>query len=51
MYKRIKELREDRDLKQKEIADILCITQSTYSRYENGQLDIPSECLVKLAQF
>ena len=49
MYKRIKELREDKDLTQKEIAKILMISQTTYSRYETGALDIPSQTLIKLA--
>lgn len=49
MYPRIRNLREDRDLSQKQIAEILNITQTTYSRYENGVLDIPSLSLIKLA--
>ena len=51
MYKRIRELREDRDLLQKDIAKILHCTQVTYSRYELGSRDIPSEVLIKLAEF
>jgi transcriptional regulator with XRE-family HTH domain len=50
MYPRIRDLREDRDLKQHEIAHILNISQTTYSRYESGSLDIPSHSLIKLAQ-
>lgn len=51
MYKRIRDLREDKDLSQSEVAELLSISQSTYSRYENGYLDIPSEALIKLALF
>ncbi len=51
MYKRIRDLREDKDLSQSEIAKMLNVSQSTYSRYESGYLDIPSECLKKLAKF
>ena len=49
MYQRIRNLREDRDLTQKEIADKLSISQTTYSRYESGILDIPSNSLIALA--
>ena len=51
MYERIRNLREDRDLTQKSIADFLNVTQTTYSRYENGVLDIPSVSLIRLAEF
>ena len=50
MYKRIRDLREDRDLSQAEIAKILRISQSTYSRYESGYLDLPSEILISLSK-
>lgn len=50
MYPRIRALREDKDLSQKDLADMLQVSQATYSRYENGKLDIPSENLIKLAQ-
>ena len=49
--KRIKNLREDHDLFQKEVADILKITQQQYSLYENGIRDIPIELLLKLADY
>jgi len=49
MYERIRNLREDSDLMQKDIADKLNVTQATYSRYESGVLDIPSGSLIKLA--
>ena len=50
-YKRIKNLREDNDLKQKEIASYLKITQQQYSLYEKGIRDIPIDLLVKIADY
>ena len=51
MYKRIRDLREDHDLKQQDIADYLQCTQVCYSHYENGKRDIPSDVLIKLADY
>ena len=51
MYQRIRDLREDRDLTQKQMAEMLHLSQSTYSRYESGALDIPSSVLISLAKF
>ncbi|MBQ7861688.1 MAG: helix-turn-helix transcriptional regulator [Clostridia bacterium] len=51
MYRRIRDLREDRDLKQKDLADFLQCTQVCYSYYENGQRDIPTDVLIKLSEF
>ena len=51
MYQNIKNLREDADLTQHQIAQLLNISQTTYSRYESGKLDIPSLSLIKLASF
>jgi len=51
VYQRLRDLREDRDLTQQEIATLLKVSQATYSRYESGVLDIPSSSLMKLAQF
>lgn len=51
MYPRIRDLREDRDLKQRELADYLNCTQQVYSNYELGQRDIPSEMLIRLSRF
>lgn len=51
MYKRIRDLREDRDLKQKDIAEYLKCSQVCYSYYENGQRDIPTDVLIKLSAF
>ncbi|MBR5144642.1 MAG: helix-turn-helix transcriptional regulator [Clostridia bacterium] len=48
---RIRDLREDRDLTQKEIANYLHIKQNTYSQYENGQRQLPIEFLVLLAKY
>ena len=50
-YKRIRDLREDRDLTQREMGDILSCSQRVYSNYERGDLDIPTEILIKLADF
>jgi len=51
MYKRIRDLREDKDLSQQKMAELLSVSQATYSRYESGVLDIPSISLIKLARF
>ena len=52
MYlKRLKDLREDRDLKQINIAEILKITRQQYSLYELGKRDIPAEYIKILAEF
>lgn len=51
MYQRIRDLREDRDLKQDDIAKILNCSQACYSYYESGKRDIPTEVLQKLADF
>lgn len=50
-YKRIRDLREDNDLTQKDIANILSISQRGYSHYETGNNDIPTEILIRLADF
>jgi len=51
MYRRIRDLREDRDLKQADMAKLLNCTQACYSNYENGKRDIPSEVIRILAGF
>ena len=48
---RIKDLREDADITQKELADFLNIKQNTYSQYENGQRQLPLDALIKLAEY
>ena len=49
-FRRLKDLREDHDLKQSEIAEFLGIQQTVYSRYERGFQNIPLEHLIKLAK-
>ena len=51
MYQRIRNLREDRDIKQEELAAFLNCTQACYSNYENGKREIPLPVLEKLADF
>ena len=51
MFSRIRDLREDRDLKQRELADYLHCSQQVYSNYELGQRDIPTDVLIKLSSF
>lgn len=51
IYPRIRNLREDRDLTQKAMADILHCSQQVYSNYELGQRDIPTELLIRLSRF
>ena len=51
IYNRIKELRVDKDLSQKELADVLNVTRSAYSNYENGIRDVPVEILEGLADY
>ena len=49
-YPRLKDLREDHDMNQKEIADYLQMKQPQYSRYERGLRDIPTDVLIRLAR-
>jgi len=51
MYERIRNLREDHDLSQQQIADMVHVSQPTYSRYESGYLDVPNNVLIALAKF
>ena len=51
LYRRIRDLREDKDLTQTQMAAILNCSQRIYSNYERGEVDIPTEILVKLADF
>ena len=48
---RLKDLREDADIKQEELAKYLHIKQNTYSQYENNQRQLPIEILISLAKF
>lgn len=50
-FQRLKDLREDKDLRQQDIADLLGIKQTVYSRYERGAQNIPLDFLLKLADF
>ena len=51
MFKRIRDLREDHDLTQKQVAKMLNCSQQVYSNYELGQRDIPTDVLIRLALF
>ena len=51
VYKRIRDLREDRDITQKQMAKELNCSQQVYSNYELGQRDIPTDILIKLSMF
>ena len=48
---RIRDLREDRDLNQTQVATMLGMSQTGYSKYETGENDIPTAVLIKLARF
>ena len=50
MYIRIRELREDHDLNQLQVADYLNMSQTGYSKYETGENDIPTRVLIKLSE-
>jgi len=50
-YRRIRDLREDHDLTQRQLAAILGITQPQYFRYEQGYRDIPTDLLIRLADY
>ena len=51
MFRRIRDLREDHDLTQKQMASKLNCSQQVYSNYELGQRDIPTDILIKLSAF
>ena len=51
MYNRIRDLREDQDLNQTQVAKMLGMSQTGYSKYETGENDIPTIILLKLADF
>ena len=51
VFKRIRDLREDADLKQKDVAAILNCSQQVYSNYELGQRDVPTDILIELAKY
>lgn len=51
MYTRIRNLREDKDLTQKQVGELLNMSQTGYNQYEIGKNDIPTKVLIKLADF
>lgn len=51
MYRRLRDLREDKDMNQTAVAKILGMSQTGYSKYETGENDIPTDILIKLADF
>ena len=51
MYPRLRDLREDRDLSQREVAKLLEMSQTGYSKYETGENDIPTSVLQRLSDF
>lgn len=51
LYRRIRDLREDHDLNQTSVAKMLGMSQTGYSKYETGENDIPTDVLIRLANF
>ena len=51
LYQRIRDLREDKDLTQKQMGVILSCSQRVYSNYERGDIDIPTQTLMRIADF
>lgn len=51
MYRRIRDLREDRDLTQTAVARMLGMSQTGYSKYETGENDVPTAILIRLARY
>ena len=51
MYPRIRDLREDKDLNQTQVAKMLGMSQTGYSKYETGENDVPTAILIKLARY
>ena len=51
MYKRVRDLREDKDMTQAKMAKILCCSQRVYSNYECGDVNIPTDILIRLARY
>ena len=50
-YQRIRDLREDKDMNQTDVARLLGMSQTGYSKYETGENDIPTAVLIKLSRF
>lgn len=51
LYSRIRNLREDKDMTQAQMGEILLCSQRVYSNYERGDIDIPTQTLIKIADF
>ena len=51
VFKNLRGIREDRDLKQRQLAELLNVSQNTYSQYETGVISLTAEVLIKLADF
>ncbi|MBQ6697714.1 MAG: helix-turn-helix transcriptional regulator [Oscillospiraceae bacterium] len=51
LYKRIRDLREDKDITQAQMGEFLSCSQRVYSNYERGDIDIPTATLIKIADF
>jgi transcriptional regulator with XRE-family HTH domain len=51
VFERIRNIREDRDIRQRQVAEYLNVSQNTYSQYENGVISLSAETAVKLAEF
>ena len=50
-FKNLRSIREDRDIRQRELAEYLNVSQNTYSQYETGVISLTAEVLIKLANF
>ena len=50
-FKNLRDIREDRDIRQKDIAKYLNVSQNTYSQYENGIISLTAEVLIKLSEY
>lgn len=51
IFKNLRAIREDRDLRQADLAKVLNVSQNTYSQYENGVISLTAETLIKLSRF
>ena len=51
LFKNLRDIREDRDIKQKDVAQYLNVSQNTYSQYETGVISLTAEVLIKLADY
>ena len=50
-FKNLRSIREDRDIRQKDIAEYLNVSQNTYSQYETGVISLTAEVLIKLSEY